>query len=69
MEKSQSLRKQTFKNGESEPRVSNWTVRPNPEGQINRKPDDRIYDRRPGPWGFESPRGVTSALVPLTAGA
>ena len=24
--------------------ISSWTVRPNPEDRINRKPDDQIYD-------------------------
>ena len=26
---------------------SNWTVRPNPEGQINRKPEDQKLTRGP----------------------
>ena len=26
--------------------IMNWTVQPNPEGQINRKPEDQIYDQR-----------------------
>ena len=33
----------SYEGGESYP---NWTVRLNPEGRINRKPEDQIYDRR-----------------------
>ena len=47
------------------------TVRPNPEGRINSKPDGQIFDLGRGGliFPFELAKGSYGVLCPLTVGA
>ena len=36
--------------------ITNWTVRSNQEGQINRKPEDRKLTERPNKYKTEGPK-------------